>query len=202
VARQLAQPKGWLGRVVMTRALNRGNQQLIGATLDRLAVAADTRLLDIGFGGGRALELAARRGVRRLVGVDPSEAAVRRLQTRPSRHLEAVKLLVVRGSVQDLPFESAAFNAVISTNSVYFWPDLARAFSEMSRVLAAGGQLAIGFSSSQKLRSFDSITRHGFVFHESSTLVAEATRAGFVGVRLAELHGSDIEGDAVLVASR
>jgi SAM-dependent methyltransferase len=201
VAGQLAHPRGWLGRVVMTRALNRGNQQLIRATLDRLALTPETRLLDVGFGGGLSLELAAHRGVRRLAGVDPSEAAVRRLQARPSRHLKTVELLAVQGSVEALPFETAAFDAVISTNTVYFWPDLARAFSEMKRVLGSGGQLAIGFSSSQKLRSLDFITRHGFVFHESSALAAEATRAGFVGVRLAELRGGDVDGDAVRLAS-
>ena len=104
VARQLSQPSGWFGRKVMTRLLNRGNRQLIEATLAQLELEAGTRLLDVGFGGGLALELAHRRGVRRLSGVDPSEAAVAWLRDRPGR-LGDTELRVEVGRV-DLPPEN------------------------------------------------------------------------------------------------
>ncbi|HSN93131.1 MAG TPA: hypothetical protein VLS93_18015, partial [Anaeromyxobacteraceae bacterium] len=85
VAAQLSRPRGWFGRTVMTRALNRGNRALIEATLDGLDLGTGCRLLDVGFGGGLLLELAHRRGVRALAGVDPSEAAVAFLRGRSGR---------------------------------------------------------------------------------------------------------------------
>jgi arsenite methyltransferase len=200
LAAQLARPHGWFGRVIMTRALNRGNRELIRATLDLLELSPNSRLLDVGFGGGLSLELAARRGVRHLGGVDPSEVAVERLRKRPSRWLKGAELSVKEGSVEALPFGDAEFDAVLSTNTIYFWPELGLALSELRRVLASGGQLALGFSSNEKLKSLP-VTRHGFIFHAPGDLLAGAAQAGFENVRLVELHGADIEGSYVLLGS-
>lgn len=197
IAGQLARPRGWFGRAIMTRALNRGNRDLIEATLAGVALGAGGRLLDVGFGGGLLLELAHRRGVRSLAGVDPSEAAVGGLRSRPGR-LAGADLRLAVAVVEALPFPDASFDVVASTNTVYFWPDLARAFAELHRVLAPGGHLTVGFSGAAKLRSFTGITRHGFLFHEGDELVAAARGAGFRDLRLVELHGRVTEGDLVL----
>ncbi len=194
IARQLSRPRGWLGRAVMTRLLNRGNRDLIEATLDGLDLAPGCRLLDVGFGGGLLLEVARRRGVRGLAGVDPSEAAVAFLRRRPV----ARDLRLELGVVEALPFEDASFDVVASTNTVYFWPDLRRAFPELRRVLAPGGVLTLGFSGAEKLRGFGVITRHGFQFHEDRDIASAAAAAGFANVRLVELHGRVTEGDRVL----
>ncbi len=201
VARQLARPTGWFGGAVMTRLLNRGNRQLIEATLGQLELGAGTRFLDVGFGGGAALELAYRRGVRRLAGVDPSTEAVARLRRRAGR-LAGADLRVETGVAEALPFPDGTFDAVASTNTVYFWPALPPALLELRRVLRAGGRLALGYSGASKLRSFDVITRHGFHIHESSELESQASAAGLRVVRHVELHGGDTEGDFVLVAER
>jgi len=201
IARQLARPSGWFGRTVMTRVLNRGNRDLIEATLDGIGLAPECRLLDVGFGGGLLLEVAHRRGVRRLAGVDPSEAAVTWLRTRRN-WLDGSELRLEVGVAEALPFPDASFDVVASTNTVYFWPDLPRAFSELNRVLRPGGLLTVGFSGAAKLRSFGGITRHGFRFHENTELVEAAFAAGFASVRLVELHGRVTEGDCVLRGSR
>jgi SAM-dependent methyltransferase len=202
IARQLAHPHGWFGRVVMTRILNRGNRQLIVATLDGLAVGPGDRLLDVGFGGGLLLELARRRGVTRLAGADPSDAVVRGLRDRPPRWLAGAELRVQQGRADSLPFADEEFDALASTNTVYFWPDPAAAFREIGRVLRPGGRLALGFSGAAKLRQFDGITSHGFHLHENDDLLAAAGRAGLTGARLVELHGGNTEGDFLLLASR
>ena len=200
IARQLSRPRGFFGRTVMTRLLNRGNRDLIQATFEGVALAPGCRLLDVGFGGGLLLELAYRRGVRDLAGVDPSEAAVEWLRGRPGR-LEGAKVRLEIGIVEALPFEDASFDLVASTNTVYFWPDLVRAFAELKRVLRPGGLLTLGFSGSAKLRGFGGITRHGFRFHENDAIVAATTEAGFTSVTLLELHGRVTEGDCVLRGS-
>jgi len=201
LARQLAHPRGWFGRTVITRVLNRGNRDLIDATLRDMALTPETRLLDVGFGGGLLLQRAHDQGVRVLAGVDPSEEAVAQLRGR-SDVLRGARLRLEVGVVEALPFPDAGFDVVASTNTVYFWPDLARAFSELYRVLGAGGLLTVGFSSASKLRSFGAITRHGFHFHEDAALLAAAAGAGFGDVSLAELHGRVTEGDRVLRGAR
>ena len=200
LARQLARPRGWFGRTVMTRALNRGNRALIEATLDGVALPGG-RLLDVGFGGGLLLDLARRRGAVSLAGVDPSEAAVTWLRAR-RRRFDGAELRLEVGVVEALPFPDASFDVVASTNTVYFWPDLAPAFSELRRVLRPGGLLTLGFSGAEKLRGFVGITRHGFRFHEDAALIEAASAAGLADVRLVELHGPVTQGDRVLRAVR
>ncbi len=201
VGRQLAHPSGWFGRVVMTRALNRGNRELIASTVDCLKLSAETRLLDVGFGGGLALQLARRRGAVRLFGADPSLAAVEQLRSTHSKWIQGGTVTLRQASVERLPFDTGSMHAIVSTNTVYFWADLAAAFSELRRVLVPGGMLALGFTSSQKLRTFTSITQHGFLFYEVTELMTQAKNAGFAGVDLIALHGRDTEGDYVLVAT-
>jgi arsenite methyltransferase len=201
IAGQLARPHGWFGRAVMTRVLNRGNRELIEATLDALPLGPETRLLDVGFGGGLLLALARRRGVVALTGVDPSEAAVRSLAGRPPWGAPSATLRVEQGAVEAMPFGDGAFDAVASTNTVYFWPDAAAALRELRRVLRPGGHLVLAFSGAEKLRAFDAITRHGFRFHEADALVRHATEAGLAEVHLVALHGRNTTGDYLLVAT-
>jgi SAM-dependent methyltransferase len=200
-AAQLAHPRGWIGRVLVTRALNRRNRELIETALDQLELSPRTRLLDVGFGGGLSLELGARRGVRQLAGVDPSEAAVRQLLSRSARWRGSSELRVLCGSVEALPFGNAEFDAILSTNTVYFWKDLGPAFGELRRVLAPGGRLALGFATPAELKAMDAVTQHGFLLRDSGVLMAEAERAGFVNLRLVELEGRDTQGDQLLLAS-
>jgi SAM-dependent methyltransferase len=201
LARQLAHPSGWIGRVVMTRALNRRNRALISATLDALALTEKTKLLDVGFGGGLSLRLARAQGVRSLSGIDPSIAAVDQLKKTSSRWLCGADLTVTNGVVEHLPYEQGSFDAILSTNTVYFWVDLAAAFRELHRVLAAGGRLAVGFSSSERLRSIKAVTRHGFLFHENDELLSGARQGGFADAQLVALRGHDSQGNFVLVAT-
>lgn len=199
LATQLSRPRGWFGRAVMTRVLNRGNRDLIWATLDGVRLAPECRLLDVGFGGGLLLELAHQRGVKRLTGVDPSEAAIEFLRDRAER-FPGAEVRLQLGTVEALPFPDSSFDVVASTNTLYFWPDLARAFSELRRVLARDGVLTIGFSSAEKLRTFSAITQHGFHLHDDRAITAAATTAGLAHVRLLELHGRATDGDRVLRA--
>jgi SAM-dependent methyltransferase len=202
VARQLSRPSGWFGRTVTTRVLNRGNRELIEATLDALPLSPSTRLLDVGFGGGALLALAGLRGVRSLAGVDPSEAAIRSVREHPPRGLAGATLRLEQGTAEALPFPEGAFDAVASTNTVYFWPDPAAVLAELRRVLAPSGRLALGFSGGAKMRSFDAITRHGFHLHENDRLLACAARAGFADARILDLHGRRTEGDHLLLSTR
>ncbi|MGC3998334.1 MAG: class I SAM-dependent methyltransferase [Anaeromyxobacter sp.] len=201
LAAQLAHPRGWFGRVVMTRFLNRGNRALIEATLEGIPLSGAVRLLDVGFGGGRLLTLAAGRGVLDLTGVDPSEAAVAWLRPRTGR-LAPARVRLERGPVEALPLPDAVFDVVASTNTVYFWPDLAHAFGELHRVTAPGGLLTLGFSSADKLRRFGQITRHGFQLHATEDISRAAAAAGFGGVECRELRGGATEGDVVLRGRR
>ena len=112
--------------------------------LARLAeVAPGVRLLDVGAGiGGPARTLARHFGAA-VTALDPTErfCALNEELTRRAGLAEAIE--VVRGDGRRLPFEDASFEVAI-TQAV--WPSVeakAAMLSEIHRVLAPGGRLAI-----------------------------------------------------------
>lgn len=63
---------------------------------------------------------------------------------RYREHVAAGRLVVSTGEVEALPLDDASVDRVLTVNTVYFWPDLARALGEVHRVLAPGGRIVIG----------------------------------------------------------
>jgi cyclopropane fatty-acyl-phospholipid synthase-like methyltransferase len=185
----------------MTRMLNRGNEELIDATLRRLELATGDRVLDVGFGGGLALSRAVREiGSGHVVGIDPSEDAVAQARRRFADLIDSGRLQIRCTGVEGLD-EEATFDKIITTNTIYFWPRLDAAFAAMARALAPGGRLCVGFSGRRKMTRFDRITRHGFHLHEDHA-VADAAEAAGLDAELLEQRGRRITGDFVLRATK
>ena len=143
VARQLAHPRGISGRIIAA-LMNRRNANLNGFAVRQLGVKESDRVLEIGFGGGVALqELMGLAGF--VCGIDRSAAMVERAKVRWSKAVATGAAEFQEGCVERLPFRSSSFDKVCTVNTVYFWKNLDAGFSEMYRVLSSGGRVAVGF---------------------------------------------------------
>ena len=107
-----------------------------------LARAPDnSRIADVAAGPGTLTLLAARAG-HRVSAIDFSPNMIETLRAR----LASEPGLAVEASVGDgmtLPFEDGAFAAAFSMFGLMFFPDRARGFSELYRVLGPGGRAVI-----------------------------------------------------------
>lgn len=202
LAAQLRKPSGRFGRWVMTRGLNDGNAELIGSTLDALAVQPSDRFLDVGFGGGASLRRAARLTQNALWGVDFSPDMVAEGQRSLAELIACGRLNLITADVAGLPLRDACIDAVCTTNTIYFWPDLDAALSELRRVVAPGGRAAFGYSGRAKMKRFDDITQHGFRMYEPDELERALLAAGWSAARTQALHGKVTVGDYVTIASK
>ncbi|MFO0476169.1 MAG: class I SAM-dependent methyltransferase [Alphaproteobacteria bacterium] len=104
--------------------------------LPRALTPRPARTLDVGCGEGRFCRMLAANGVA-ATGIDPTGsllAEARRLDPRST---------YVSGAAEDLPFEDAAFDLVVSYLSLIDIPDIERAIPEMARVLEPGGRLLV-----------------------------------------------------------
>jgi SAM-dependent methyltransferase len=100
------------------------------AVLDRLAVKADARLLDVACGGGYAAMMAAERGAV-VAGIDASERLIEIARARvPAGDFRV-------GDMRALPFESESFDFVSSFSGIF--PGWEQAMDEAVRVLRPGG---------------------------------------------------------------
>jgi len=202
VAEQLRKPSGRFGRFVMTRALNDGNAELIVSVLEALAPRDDERFLDLGFGGGLALRRAAQLTRGALWGVDFAPDMVAAGQRSLSKLIAEGRLNLITADVAALPLRDGVVDAVCSTNTIYFFPDLAAALVELRRVTAEGGRIALGYTGRAKMERFANITQHGFRRLEPAELEAALGDAGWLHVRTVPLHGKVTKGDYVTLAIR
>ena len=122
-----------LGRI--TDALER---QLLGGLLGSVA---GKELLDVGCGdGAMAIELARQGATVTALDADPSMIAAARHRAKN----EAVRIRLVEGSAESLPFDDATFDVVVAVTVLCFVQNAERAVTEIARVLKPGGRLVIG----------------------------------------------------------
>jgi SAM-dependent methyltransferase len=108
--------------------------------VDRAGVEPGMDLLDAACGTGNATIPAARSGAR-TTGLDFAPGLLDIARERAADAM--VDIDFVEGDVQEMPFEDASFDRVVSTFGHMFAPDHRRTADEMKRVLRPGGTIAV-----------------------------------------------------------
>jgi SAM-dependent methyltransferase len=114
----------------------------VGArVLERAELEPGLDLLDVGTGSGGNIAIPAALGGAKVVGLDVTPE----LFEHARRHAAdaGVEVEWVEGDAQDLPFEDARFDRVISTFGAMFAPDQQRVADELVRVCRAGGRIGM-----------------------------------------------------------
>jgi ubiquinone/menaquinone biosynthesis C-methylase UbiE len=102
-------------------------------------------VLDVGMGTGRLCAVLDRRGWR-VSGVDLSPAMV----AAARRRLPQLAERLVKGPIEQLPFDDESFDAVAATGVLeYATQDLAAALAELARVLGSQGAAVLSFPRQQ-----------------------------------------------------
>ena len=147
VARQSACPSGFLGRLI-GHVMARETVTVNETALELLEPQSADHVLEVGFGHGATIARAAAAVSRGFVaGVDPSPEMCRMAARRNRQAVASGSVELRQASVEALPFLDASFDKVLSVHTLYFWPDLFRAFAEVQRALKPGGRLVVAYRS-------------------------------------------------------
>jgi ubiquinone/menaquinone biosynthesis C-methylase UbiE len=109
--------------------------------LDWVSPGAMSRVLDVAAGSG-ILTLEAALRVGRVDAIDFSPGMLTQLERRRAV-AGLTNVFAKQGDGQALPFEDAQFDAAFSMFGLMFFPDRARGFRELRRVLKVGGAAVV-----------------------------------------------------------
>jgi ubiquinone/menaquinone biosynthesis C-methylase UbiE len=136
-------PTGWLGRAAVW-AMNISHSGLTEWGLEHVAIEKHWTILDVGCGGGMAVQkLAAIATEGKVFGIDFSEESVTVSQRTNKQLIEMGRVEIRNSSVSCLPFSDDMFDFVTAVDSHYYWPDLTADLREVSRVLKPSGELML-----------------------------------------------------------
>jgi SAM-dependent methyltransferase len=143
VLRQCRKPWGWLGRLYIW-LMNLRHAGVTSWGLSHVRVEPQFAILDVGCGGGKAVERLAEQATGgKVCGVDYSLASVTAARSANARAIATARVDILQASVSKLPFADGTFDLVTAVETHYYWPDPAHDFREIQRVLKPGGRLAI-----------------------------------------------------------
>ncbi len=144
---QFGNPRGVAGNlagwVMAHRSSNRRRSRWAVSVLD---VQPADRVLEIGFGPGRAIsELSRRVGAAgHVYGVDRSAVMLRQATRRNAAGIRSGRVTLARGTVEKLPSElGGPFDAILAVNTLGFWTEPAARLADLRGRLAPGGRIAI-----------------------------------------------------------
>jgi ubiquinone/menaquinone biosynthesis C-methylase UbiE len=159
-------PKGLLGRlggIILARTKRDFTQWVIPL----LEVQPDSKVLEVGFGPGVAIQiLAATASTGSVAGVDYSQEMVEQATTRNAKEIAAGIVQLHYGSVKKLPFADDTFDRALAINSMQVWSDEMAGLREIRRVMTGGGKIALAFTSSSGQSSTgltEMLTAAGFI---------------------------------------
>ena len=108
--------------------------------IERLALAPGTRVLDVACGTGN-LSLPAARAGAVVTGLDIAPNLIETARERASA--EGLKIDFEEGDAEQLPYEDASFDTVVTMFGAMFAPRPEMAAAELLRVCRPGGRLAM-----------------------------------------------------------
>ena len=120
------------------RGMEKSHWDVTRQMLDLMNVGQHDNIIDMGCGVGWATRILAQRASRGIVlGVDLSDHMIAQA-CREYRNPPNALFLVADASV--LPWPDNFFNSLLSVESIYYYPDLNAAFTEVHRVLRPGAK--------------------------------------------------------------
>jgi len=120
----------------IAKQIEQGAEEFIA----RLELKPGVRLLDVACGSGNLAIPAARAGAI-VTGVDIATNLVE--QARARAEAEGLKIQVDEGDAEDLPYDDASFDEVVTMFGAMFAPRPERVAAELVRVCRPGGRIAM-----------------------------------------------------------
>lgn len=123
--------------------MNKNHRDISEFAFECITVNEDDRILDIGCGGGVNIEKFLKLTSNNVDGLDYSEISVGESVKRNKKAVDENRCKVIQADVSDMPIDDETYDLASAFETIYFWPDIANTFKEVSRIIKPGGQFMI-----------------------------------------------------------
>jgi ubiquinone/menaquinone biosynthesis C-methylase UbiE len=173
---QAMRPRGRMGRV-FGWLMGRMNKPAYRWTVDQLRSTHPQSLLEIGFGTGHLLSLAAKKlKPSRLDGVDPSELMLETAQKRLRKFRKKTQVHLALGDDSAIPV-TGSYDAIVALHSFQFWSRPATTLAHIRSLLSPNGRFVLVLKvKGNRKKSPNPLSRDG---NEVSQAINAAQQAGF-----------------------
>lgn len=135
-------PVGFWG-TMMIKKMNAGHYEMTKWALNKMNLPENGAIADIGCGGGRCIKLISEINSSKIYGIDYSSLCVKKARRKNKKEIEKGRIKIYEASVESLPFDNDSIDCALAVESVYFWNNPDKAFTEIKRVLKPGGSVNI-----------------------------------------------------------
>ena len=145
IERQGSKPTGRIGRLIGI-LMNGIHTSIYISYFDNKLPPNNSVIMDIGCGGGRFIKyLSDKNRDYQLIGIDhsPEMVELSKKVTKNRPGVQKSNATILCASVMEMPIESDSVDLVTAFETVQFWPDISKSFSEIMRVLKRGGAFLI-----------------------------------------------------------
>lgn len=163
---QFSKPEGLLGSFVGKLMAATGKEKNRW-TISNLEIKEDDYILEIGFGPGVAVEMAAKIATKgKIVGVDYSSVMLKQATKRNKNAIIDKQVQLLQADANNLPTFDMKFDKVYSINSIIFWKDPIKTLKHVKSCMKDGGIIAITIHPYQKgdtekvVKNFGANIRH------------------------------------------
>ncbi|WLD94605.1 class I SAM-dependent methyltransferase [Alkalihalobacillus sp. AL-G] len=140
---QFQKPEGLFGRLAGTLMASVGFEKNVW-TVSLLELSKDDNVLEVGFGPGTAIQLAARKIKEgKVVGIDYSEVMLQQAQKRNKQSIQEGKVQLKIADVNDSISFDLRFDKVFSVNSIIFWEDPVETLKRIRQFMNPDGVIAL-----------------------------------------------------------
>jgi ubiquinone/menaquinone biosynthesis C-methylase UbiE len=176
IAKQFKNPTGFGGKLA-TSIMNRQNKKLYQLIICNINIRETDTILDIGFGNGYLIRELLKQNLEKIYGIEISSDMIGLASNKNRKEIDSGKLQLTFGDVQNIPLESSSINKAYTINTVYFWNDIEKGFSEIKRVLKPNGIFLNVLYAKEYLDKLP-ITQYGYSKYTAKQIEKITTNSG------------------------
>ena len=139
---QCMKPHGKEG-VETIENMNKNHEPISEFAFECVDVGKNDMILDIGCGGGVNIEKFLKLTANNVDGLDYSDVSVKESIKRNQIAIDDKKCRIIQADVSNMPIDDETYDLVSAFETIYFWPDIANTFREVSRIIKPNGQFMI-----------------------------------------------------------